>query len=134
MAFELHRHQGLPFIAASAINPGQAVKLNVGDVQRSVVPVGSGISANEPFAVAIATALQGEGVTLYDDGQIVKVTAGASLGHGVDVGVGSTNGALAPVSVASGSVIWSVGKSLTAAAAGEKFSLYVRKRQVSGSP
>jgi hypothetical protein len=62
----------------------------------------------------------------------VRVPAGGSLGHGADVGVASTNGALGPVSAASGVARYRVGQALTAAAAGETFSLYVNPKQLSG--
>jgi hypothetical protein len=130
-AFELHRNE-LPAVAASDINPGRVVKLDVGDTQRQVVPVAT--NTGEPFGVALATGLQGKAVTIEELGSVVKVPAGASLGAGADVGVASTNGALGPVSAASGSVVHAVGKSLSAAAAGEQFSLYVRPRQLSGTP
>lgn len=131
MAFELHRVPGLPGIAASAINSGQAVTPDVGDVQRQFLPIAT---VNiEPFGVARATAVTaGDAVTVYDTGHVVRAVAAASLGHGADVGVATTNGALGPVVAASGVVKWFVGKSLSAAAAGETFSLSIRPRQSGG--
>ncbi len=130
-AFELHKNE-FPAIAASDLNPGRVVKLDVGDTQRQVVPVAT--SNGEPLGVALATGLQGKPVTIELNGSIVKVVAGGSIGAGADVGVASTNGSLGPVSGASGSVVFTVGKAMSAAAAGESFSLYVRPRQLSGSP
>src|SRR5438128_174388 len=127
-AFELHRG-GYPGIAASAINAGAVVRQNTGDVQRSFLPCAS--SNQEPFGIVQATgASPGGGITVYDQQNTVKVTAIASLGAGQDVGVASTNGGIALVSGASGSVVWGVGKSMTAAAAGEVFSVYIRPRQL----
>lgn len=132
MAFELHRVPGLPGIAASSINAGQAVSLDVGDVQRQFLPIST--NSIEPFGVARATAVTaGDAVTVWDTGHVVRIaTAVASLGHGADIGVASTNGALGPITGASGSVKWAVGKSLSAAAAGETFSLSIRPRQLGG--
>lgn len=128
-AKELHRN-ALPAVVASDCNPGLAVKLDAGDVDRQVVPLAT--SNAEPIGISLATALQGKAVTILDGLSVVKVTAGASLGAGTDVGVASTNGTLGPVSGASGSTVYRVGKSTSAAAAGEKFSLYVKPKQVSG--
>lgn len=130
-ARELHR-SGFPAKAASAINAGVPVRLNTGDVDREVLPCAS---ANvEPFGIALATAGAAEALTVMDQGNLVKVTAIASLGAGQDIGVASSNGALGVVSGASGSVVWSIGKSHSAAAAGEVFSLYIRPRQLVTQP
>lgn len=128
-AFELHRG-GFPAIAGSNVNDHVAVQHDVGDTQRQVLPAAS--KNVEPVGVTLASAVAGNPVTVFDYGNVVKVTAGASLGAGSEVGVASTNGALGPVAGASGSVVWSVGRSETAAAPGEVFSLYVRPRQLSG--
>jgi hypothetical protein len=129
MAFELHR-SGYPAIAASAINDRAAVALDSGDTQRQVVPIAT--NNVEPFGVTIATAVNpGDGITVLDPLNTVKVTACASLGAAAAVGVASTNGQFGPVSGASGVTRWQVGKSVTAAAAGETFSLYVKPQQLS---
>lgn len=128
-ARELHR-SAFPAVVASDCNPGSAVKFDAGDFDRQVVAIAS--QNLEPVGITLATALQGGAVTVLDDESLVKVTAGASLGAGADVGVASTNGSLGPVSGASGSVVYRVGKSTSAAAAGEVFSLYIRPRQLSG--
>jgi hypothetical protein len=131
-AFERHVNE-LPVKTASAVNPGGVLTLDTGDTQRQVVPVAS--LNILPIGVALATgASPGDAVTLEGEHSIVKVVAGASLGQGAVIGVGSTNGSLAPVAGASGSVKCAVGDSLSAAAAGETFSLYVRPRVLSGTP
>src|SRR5690242_19645288 len=105
MAFELHRSAPLPGIAASAINVDSAVSLDAGDVQRQFLPVAT-VNV-EPVGIARATAVNpGDGITVYDRDHVVRVPAGASLGHGADIGVASTNGALGPVTGASGVVKW----------------------------
>lgn len=133
MAFELHDTYpgGLPAIAASAISGAKAVGLDVGNVQRQVLPIATNNA--EPIGVAAASAVNpGDGITVYNTEHIVKVVAAASVGHGADVGVASTNGDFGPVAGASGTAKWRVGVALTAAAAGETFSLYVKPRQLSG--
>lgn len=129
MAFELHRG-AFPGIAASAINAQQVVTFDVGDTQRQFLPVAT--NGVEPVGVALATALlPGDGVTVHDAYNVVKVTACASLGANTDVGVATSSGRLGPVTGASGVTRYRVGKSVTPAADGEVFSLYVNARQLS---
>jgi hypothetical protein len=128
---ELHRN-GFPGKAASAILPGQAVSLNTGDTEREVLPVAT--SNVEAFGIALASAGPQDAVTIFEEHSVVKVTALASLGAGANIGVASANGALGIVSAASGSVVHAIGKSVSAAAAGESFGLYIRPRQLSGTP
>lgn len=127
MAYVLHRpgHQ-LPVNVASAVNPRQPVQL----LGTSALICGPVATSNvEPFGYAgEATAAVGETLTVYEALNIVKAVAAASLGVNAAVTVASTNGALGPaVIVASGH--YEHGKSLTPAAAGEVFSLYVRPRK-----
>jgi hypothetical protein len=135
MAFELHRQPLFPAVAASALSAGAAVGLvNGGDVQRQVIPLAT--CNIEPIGVARASAVNpGDAVSVYDHSNIVRAVAAASLGHGQLVGVASTNGGLGIVAGGSGSVgpvVWAVGRSLSAAAAGETFSLFINPRQISG--
>lgn len=130
-AFELHTN-GFPGIAASAIAMGAVVGLDVGDVQRQVLPLAT-VNA-EPHGIALASAVNpGDGIPVINRiGDVIKVTAIASLGHGADVGIASTNGGLGPITGASGVVKWRVGRAVTAAAASEVFSLYVSPRELGG--
>lgn len=129
-AFELHS-DGFPLKAASAISINAVLGLDTGDVQRQVIPLAT--NNVEPFALAIASApTPGDALTGMVPGDVVKAVAAASLGHGTDVGIASTNGALGPVAAASGVVRWRVGRSVSAAAAGETFSLYISPRQLGG--
>lgn len=125
-------HQGFiepALIAASAMNPRTAVKLDT--IEGQVVPVAT--KGVEPMGLTgAASAPLGGAVVVYGPGNIVKAVAGASLGANTPIGVASTNGALGPVAGASGSAVWQVGTSRTAAGAGERFSLYVNPRQLSG--
>jgi hypothetical protein len=131
----------IPMIAASAINDRQAVQLTASALERQVLPIAT-VNV-EPYGIAMASAGAAGASTnpqltpacpVIDDGNIVKVTAAASLGVGADIVVGSTNGGFAPASAgASGILMWRVGKSLSAANAGEVFSLHVKPRQISGA-
>src|SRR5207237_2670177 len=96
MAFDLRRYAPLPGVAASAINVGQSVQLDVGDVQRQFLPVAT--NNVEPIGVAEASAAAADPVTVADDGHVKKVVAAASIGQGADVGVASTNGNYGPIS------------------------------------
>lgn len=133
MAFELTRDDeqfSLP--AASVVLPRTAVKL-AGTSVLFVLPCGS--VNDEPFGTVKATAgasglNQGERVAIYEHANYVKMIAGASLGVGADVGVGSSNGVMKPIVAATGSIIWRVGKSITPAAAGDVFTVYVSPKQL----
>lgn len=111
------------FKVASVILPYQPVRLSA-SVAGAVIPCGTwnleAQGINGP-----ATGAVGDAITVYANDSIVEAIAGASVGPGADVAVGSTNGVLAPVAAASGVVRNRVGKSLEGAAAGEKFSVYV---------
>lgn len=140
MAFELYRWT-FPAIAASAIGAGDPVRLSPSAAERQVVPLATWNL--EPFGIALATANYAAAtppfsaaVGVVDIGNTIKVTAGASLGVGADIGVATTAGApwAGPVAGAAGTVVWRVGKSVSAAAAGEVFGLYVSPRQLSGLP
>lgn len=129
MPREIHR-SGYPAVAASAVNAGAAVGVASGADSR-VYPVAS--LNLRPLGIALATgATVGHAVTILDEGNTVVITAAASVGRGAEVGVASTNGALGPVAGASGSIVYSVGQSVSAGAAGEDISIYVNPRQLSG--
>lgn len=129
MAFEIH-DAGLAFpgLAASNVQPGQVVSLAAG-TERGIQPCAS--NNLRPFGVSFAVATQGDAVTVHAIGNIVKTIANASVGVGAELTVasGSATG-VAPVSGASGVERWSVGQSVTAAAAGETLSVYVHPRQL----
>lgn len=131
MAFELHRVPGLPGIAASAMSINAAVGPDAGDVQRQFLPLAS--CNLEPVGLAQASVVNpGDALTVYDQGHVVRWTAIASIGHGADVGVASTNGALGLIAGASGSIKFRVGRTLTAGLSGETVALLVHPRQTSG--
>jgi hypothetical protein len=131
-AFELHR-QALPCKAASAMAANIAVQLDVADTQRQVLPIAS--SNIEPLGITVATAAAaGQAVAVWDRANVVKVLAAASIGAGANVGVVGATTSLGLIAAgASGAVVWAIGKSMTAAAAGEVFSFYINPRQLSGN-
>lgn len=136
MAYQLIRpglQQG--FVAASTVLPNTPVR-KAGTSALFVLPVAS---LNElPAGVVLATAgasglNQGEVVAVYEELNVVEAIAGASMGVDCEVVIGSSNGALIPLntaSVFSASGHYSVGRSQTAAAAGEYFSLFIKPRKV----
>lgn len=124
MAFEIINTNEYPGLAASAIQDRQLVYITTGE--RAVAPCASG--GQEPHGIEGrgASAAQGEGVTIFGDGNYAKAIAAASLGAAANVGcVGATRSLGI---VASGA--WRAGKSVTAAAAGEVFTFYVNPRQL----
>lgn len=128
MAFELH-HTPFPAIAASNVGARIPVSLDTGSAERQVVPIAT--NNVRPFGVTIATALQGEGLPVPHVGDTVKLTAVASVGVGAGVGVASSNGAVGPISGASGVTRWELGQTVSAAAGGEVVSVFVSPRQIS---
>lgn len=129
MAFVLERHGfQFPFTAASSMPPFTPVKLSASSAL-TVVPIAT--AAEEPWAVTGAgTALQGEQVTVYEAGNIVKMKAAGSLGPNADVYVSSTNGAVGASGAITASGHWFVGKNLSiASAAGEIVSVYIKPKK-----
>ena len=95
-------------------------------------------SLNEfPFGFTTASvASPGQEVSVQVDG-VVKGIAGASLGAGALVAVGSTNGILIPRSPSGGPasvnllrVEWAVGVALKNAAAGDLFPVLLQRQQI----
>lgn len=143
MAYELIRpgHQQ-SIEAATQILPRQAVTL-VGTNRIMAAPAASmnlrphGVNgvATQGNASSVRGPVFGvdEKFTVYEELNIVKAKAGASLGAGAEVAVGSNNGTFWPVAAASlfaASGHWTVGVAMTPAAADEVFSLYVKPRKV----
>lgn len=130
MAFQIIKHP-YPGLAASAIQDRQVVMITTSE--RGVIPC-SGATAQLPHGIEArgASALQGEGVTIAGHGEYAKAVAAASLGAGADIAVVGATRSLGLAAGASGSARYSVGQSVTAAAAGEVFTLYVNPRQLSG--
>lgn len=138
MAYELIRpgHQQ-NFPAGSPINPRVPVKM-AGTSAIFVQPAAT--MADRPFGMnGAATAgvllvpsqvdSPGDAVTVYEELNIVKAIACASLGVGAEVAVGTTTGRLAPLALISASGHWAVGIAQTAAGDGDVFALYVKPRK-----
>jgi hypothetical protein len=130
MSFVRHHEKPFPGIAATNIGALVPVKLDPSG-QRKVAPVGS--AGEAAFGVTgNSVASSGQGVTVHEQGAVVEAIAGASLGIGAELALGSTNGALVVAAGASGSAKHAVGVAMDPALPGETFSLYVRPRQISG--
>lgn len=140
MAFFLtNPDEQLPIPAASTIPPRTFVKL-AGSSALAVLPVGS--VNDRPFGnTQEATAARGEAAAIFLESNIVKCIAAASVGAGAEVmvaSIGVASGAqrnaiatttlLGPLVIASGTLKWAVGISMTPAAAGEVFSVYIKPR------
>lgn len=129
MAWESHNGIIEPgFKAASAIGPKMPVKL---DTTANQV-VAAATTTDRPLGFTIASAPQGGGIAIMGPHNTVKAVAAASLGYGAELGIASTNGALGPITGASGVGKWAIGTSREPAAAGETFSVHVHPRQLSG--
>lgn len=90
----------------------------------------------EAVGFTIATiASPGDPVAVVDQGE-VKAIAGASLGAGADLAVGSTNGILIPLAASAlatgaiGEIRYTVGKAKYNAAAGDIFTVVVKPEQL----
>jgi len=144
MAFKLHRYQEqLPIVAGRDTPPHTLVRL-VATTPLRIQAVGS--NNDRPFGMLDdGTAASGVAAAVYDDGNVVKAIAAASLGAGAEVAVASigvassaqrnaiaTTTLFGPVAGASGVALWSAGVALDNAAAGEVFSLFIRPRQTGG--
>jgi hypothetical protein len=132
MAFELTR-DGFQqsFIAASAVLPKQPVQV-VGTSVPFVIPAAS--MNVRPFGVVKATAgasglNQGETVTVFEETNVVKMVACASVGAAAEVAVASSNGAVGPQTLISASGHWALGITETSADAGEIVSVYIKPRK-----
>lgn len=128
MAFELIDHGEYPGLGASNIGDKMVVAITTGE--RGVVPVVA--ATTEPLGITIATGLRGEAVTVITHGNVAKAIAAASIGAGANVGILGATRSLGLAVGASGVANWRVGKSVTAAAAGEAFGVYVAPAQLSG--
>jgi hypothetical protein len=128
---------GLPFTAASGIAQWVPVQALQGGSALKETVIRNGSWNVEALGFTLATvASPGDPVAVVVDG-IVKGTAGASLGTGARVAVGSTNGILVPINASgvaspasTGEARYSVGKSLYNAVAGDVISVLVDPSQI----
>lgn len=132
MAFDLHleSHQLSGGIAGTTLIPRTPVR-TAGTSGLILLPLASMGDVGIGFT-GLATTASGAVPVVYFDGNIVKAKAGASMGAGVEVALGSTNGTLWPVTAASTFVASAhvvLGTNLAPAAAGEVCSVHVRVRR-----
>lgn len=132
----------VPLKAASAIKAYVPVKFPdpASALSETVFAAGTW----QDFAIGITSATvasPGDPVSYWQHGDVAKCIAGASLGAGAHVSLGSTNGVLAPLlasglSTALGSAVgaagvrWSVGVALKNAAPGDFFPVLIQLRQI----
>lgn len=132
----------IPLKAASAIAAYLPVKFldAASAVSETVVQAASLNDLALGFTSA-SVASPGDPISWWQPGDVAKGIAGASMGAGALVGVGSSNGVLAPVlasglSTALGSALgaagvrWAVGVVLKNAAAGDRVPVFVSPRQI----
>ena len=120
----------LPCFAATQLGERVPVAFVAGATARIVAPVASLNEQSIGFTQTAAS--PGLPVAVQAYGNVVRAVAAASVGAGAEVALGSPNGALGPVTGASGVVKYSSGTALSAAAGAETFSVYVNPRQLSG--
>lgn len=112
----------IPAFAVVAADPGQENQV-VRAASAGQKPIGS---------VDQGSILRADYGAVYGDGCVVKAVAQASLGAGALVGVVGATTSLGLAAGASGAAAWSVGEAQTNAAAGERFSVLIKPRQLSG--
>lgn len=128
MAFEKKKNEhNLPVTAATGILPRQFLTFG-GTSGLLAIPAGS-LNIRPYWYGGIGTTPSGAQVPCDEAGQIVKALAAASVGAGAEVGIGSTNGGLAPLALVAASGHWAVGISMSPADAGEIFSVDFRPRK-----
>lgn len=125
----------VPLKAASAIAEGVPVQFLQGGSSLTETVIACATYNIFQWGLTSATVITpGDPVELFQQGDVGKGIAGASLGAGCPVGVGSTNGVLAPVVVAaagaSGPARFAVGIALSNAAIGDIFSVYINPVQI----
>lgn len=129
---------GIPVKAASQINANVPVSFlrTASALSETVYRTGS---TNEwVLGMTFATvASPGDPVTLIRPGEVGKGIAGASLGAGAHVALGSTNGILIPLGASgiaspasTGEARYIVGQALKNAAAGDIIPVYVNPMQL----
>ena len=134
MAFELHQDkEQFPVKAGTDIIPRSAVKLG-GTSVLLAIPIAT--AAEEPFGVTHTATYLGSQVdgaadqaAVYFRGNVMKMKAAGSVGAGADVFVASTNQGVGPSGIITASAHWIIGKTVSAAAAGEVVSVYVNPRR-----
>jgi hypothetical protein len=135
MAFTQMKQGGrVPLRCGSVMGEALPVTFAAGSTNETVVPAASWNQFQ--WALTAATVVNaGDPVELFQQGDVGKGIAGASLGAGAPVGIGSTNGVLAPVPVNASAAYgarttYAVGIALSNAAPGDIFSVYINPVQI----
>lgn len=135
MAHHMDRYN-LPLKAASAINQNVPVTFNAAASALSETVIRAGSVNDDVLGMSIASAAAGAEVAVSFYG-VTKGVAGASLGAGARLGVGSTNGILIPLtasniaSAANGTGLrYTVGRALKNAAAGDVIPIVLDPTQI----
>lgn len=132
MAFQkLKEDHNIPVQAATDIVPLQFLTFG-GTSTLLAIPVGSS-NVRPHWYGGLGTTASGAIVPCDEPGQIVKARAAASVGAGAEVGIASNNGAVGPITQASGTLKWAVGLTMSAAAAGEIVTVDFRPRTLGGN-
>jgi len=123
----------LPFKAASGIGQYVPVAMLAGGSSLSETVIRAGSANDDILGMTIATvASPGDEVAVAIAG-VEKGIAGASLGAGVRVGVGSVNGVLVPLLASAGAAPtaarYVVGRALKNAAPGDYFPVLLQPEQ-----
>lgn len=128
MAFELHQDkEQLHVQAATDLLNRSAIKL-AGTSVLLAAPIAT--AADEPFGVTHnASYLATDIAAVFFRGNIMKMKAAGSVGAAADVFVASTNQGVGPSGIITASAHWIIGKTVSAAAAGEIVSVYVNPRR-----
>jgi hypothetical protein len=136
MAFVQTKQGGrVPLKAASGMGQWVPVQFLAGGSALSETVIAAATWNAFQFGLSAATvASPGDPLELFQQGDVGKGIAGASLGAGAFVGIGSTNGILAPLAaIAAGPTQpprFAVGIALSNAAPGDVFSVYIDPTQV----
>jgi hypothetical protein len=122
----LHQHQE-SVTAATLLVPYTPVYLG-GTSGLLAIPAAS--NNHDVFGVTDAATYEAaQKVTVYEDQNVVPLTACASLGAGAVVDIGTTTGRVRPAAGASGAPRYEVGVALAAAADAERVSVRIRPRR-----
>lgn len=131
-----------PFKAASAMGAYLPITFLQGGSALSETVRLAATAIELQFGLTMATvASAGDPVQFWPPGDVAKGIAGASMGAGAPVAVGSTNGVLAPMlpsglSTSLGSALgagpprWAVGYVLKNAAAGDLIPVFIAPQQI----
>lgn len=125
----------VPLKAASAMRAYVPITFLPAGSSLSETVIAAGSLNDFQFGLSAATvASPGDPITWFQPGDVGKGIAGASLGAGALVGIGSTNGILIPVTPSAAATAmalrWTVGIALKNAAAGDLMPVFIKADQI----